>query len=244
MTHSWPGPPGNWLLAALSSADRELLKPHLHPVTLPLGKRLIAPGEPIEFVYFLEAGLGSDIAVVGEGERPVECGLVGREGLIGMPVVLGTDRGVHASEIQVAGGGLRIASSDLGRAMDRSASLRATLFGYVHYFMSHTAQTAACNARHSLSQRLARWLLMSHDRLVGDVVPLTHDYLSIMLGVRRAGVTQAIHVLEGDKLIKAVRGQITVLNRAGLEKACCACYGIVNRELDRVVGSMVRCDAV
>jgi CRP-like cAMP-binding protein len=236
MVRSWPGPPGNWLLASLSKEDRALLDPHLEPVTLELAERLISPGEPIPYVYFLESGLGSDIALSGEHDKPVECGMIGREGLVGMPVVLRSEQGVHMSEIQVAGSGLRIASQELWRAMDQSPSLRDTLLRYGHYFMSHTAQTAACNARHGLSQRLARWLLMSHDRLAGDEVPLTHEYLSVMLGVRRAGVTQAIHILEGEHLIKAVRGRITVIDRKGLEAASCPCYGIIRRELDRLFG--------
>jgi CRP-like cAMP-binding protein len=234
MRRAWPGLPGNWLLASLSEQDRAILAPHLEPVPLPLGSRLISPGEPIEYVYFLDSGLGSDIALSGEDDKPVECGMVGREGLIGMPVILRSDHGVHAAEMQIAGHGFRIPSQELSRAMDQSASLRNALLRYGNYFMSHTAQTAACNARHSLSQRLARWLLMSHDRLDGDDVPLTHEYLSIMLGVRRAGVTQALHILEGERLIKAVRGQIKVVDRSGLEQASCACYGIVRRELDRL----------
>jgi CRP-like cAMP-binding protein len=219
----------------MTPADRALVMPFCEAVDLPLGTRLIEPGEPIAHVYFLENGLGSDIAFAEEGDRPVECGLVGREGLVGLPVVLGSDRGVHAADMQVAGHGLRIASPHIRDAMAKSPTLRDVLLRYAHYFMAHTAQTAACNARHSLGQRLARWLLMSHDRL-GDIVPLTHDYLAIMLGVRRAGVTQALHILEGDHLIKSVRGQIVIQNRAGLEKASCACYGIVRRELDRVLG--------
>jgi hypothetical protein len=204
----------------------------------------MSPGEPIPFVYFLEAGLGSDIALAGEDDRPVECGMIGREGLIGMPVVLETNQGIHASEMQVAGYGLRVESVHLKRAMHQSATLRAAMLRYAHYFISHTAQTAACNARHGLTQRLARWLLMSHDRLEGDLVPLTHEYLSIMLGVRRAGVTQATHLLEGERLLKAVRGQITILDRPGLERASCACYGIVRRELDRVFGFAFSCETV
>jgi CRP-like cAMP-binding protein len=229
-----PGSSGNWLLDCLSKADRALLEPHLQRVDLPLGRRLVSPGQPIDDVHFLAAGLGSDIALSGDDDKPVECGMVGREGLVGIPVILRSDRGVHASEMQVGGYGYRIEAGALWRAMDESAGLRHALLRYAHYFMSHTAQTAACNARHGLSQRLSRWLLMSHDRLDGDEVPLTHEYLSIMLGVRRAGVTQAIHLLEGERLIKAVRGQITVLHRPGLEAASCACYGIVRRELDRV----------
>src|SRR3954465_13494542 len=122
MHRALPGVPGNWLLASLSEQDRALIAPHLEPVPLPLGARLISPAEPIPYVYFLEAGLGSDIALSGEHDKPVECGMIGREGLVGMPVVLRSDRGVHVSEVQVAGSGLRIASRELWRAMDQSPS--------------------------------------------------------------------------------------------------------------------------
>lgn len=233
MTEGWERKPGNRLLGILSAEDRELLRPHLVDVSLPLGHRCFAAFERVEYVHFLEAGLGSDIAVAGV-DRPVECGLIGREGLVGIPVVLNAGRSVHTSEMQVAGHGKRIASGALLAAMDQSASLRRVLLNFAHLFFVHTAQTAACNARHALHQRLARWLLMSHDRLIGNDIPLTHEYLATMLGVRRAGVTQALHILEGERLIKAARGQLTVIDRAGLEKASCGCYRVLKDETDRM----------
>jgi CRP-like cAMP-binding protein len=223
----------NRLLAALDPRDLEQLLPHLEPVELPLGTVLFLPHEPIEHVYFLESGLSSDVAMT--EDRPVECGLAGCEGLVGVPVVLGTDRGIHESVMQVAGRGHRIAAEALRRAMDESTALRNLLLRFTHVFTSQTAQTAACNARHSIERRLARWLLMTHDRMPDDRVPLTHEYLALMLGVRRAGVTVALHELEGEKLIRAGRGVITVADRPKLEARSCTCYSIVRSESERVL---------
>jgi CRP-like cAMP-binding protein len=219
----------------IAPEDLERLQPHLEPVDLPQGTVLLRPHEPILHVYFLDAGLSSDVAMAG-GDRPVECGLAGFDGIVGLPVVLGTDRGIHESLMQVGGHGHRIAAAELRQAMDGSASLRRVLLNFAHVFTCLSAQTAACNARHGIAQRLARWLLLSHDRMADDRVPLTHEYLALMLGVRRAGVTVALHELEGEKLIQAQRGLITITNRRGLEARSCGCYGIVTNEVERVLG--------
>jgi CRP-like cAMP-binding protein len=231
-----PRPFANRLLAALAAEDFDRLQPHFERVDLPHGTVLLRPREPIPFVYFLEAGLSSAVAVGGD-RRPAECGLAGFEGLIGLPVVLGTDRGIHESRMQVAGHGYRIPASVLQRAIEESASLRRLLLSFAHVFTSQSAQTAACNARHAIEQRLARWLLLSHDRMTSDWVPLTHEDLALMLGVRRAGVTVATHVLEGEELIRASRRQIKVVDRAGLEARSCGCYRIVTDEAERVLGA-------
>jgi CRP-like cAMP-binding protein len=225
----------NRLLVALEAHDLERLAPYLDKVELPQGTVLLRPHEPIPYVYFLEAGLSSDVAVTGH-DRPVECGLAGCEGLVGLPILLGTDRGIHESLMQVGGHGHRIASAELRRVMNESSSLRRLLLNFAHVFTCLAAQTAACNARHSIEQRLARWLLLAHDRMSDDRVPLTHEYLALMLGVRRAGVTVALHELEGEKLVRAGRGLITVTDRPGLEARSCGCYGIVVREAERVLG--------
>jgi CRP-like cAMP-binding protein len=227
---------GNLLLRALAPADLDLLRPGLEPVDLPLDTVLFRPREPIRFVHFLEAGLASDVAMTGK-DRPVECGLIGVDGFVGMPVVLGTDRGIHESVMQIGGHGFRIETEALQSAIERSASLRGHLLRYAHAFMSQTAQSAACNARHAIEQRLARWLLMARDRMPDDRVPLTHEYLAVMLGVRRAGVTVALHALEGERLVRGGRGHVTILDRRGLEARTCACYGLVKREFERVLGA-------
>jgi CRP-like cAMP-binding protein len=241
-----PNPGGsfvNRLLAALDPPDLARLKPHLEPVHLPVGTVLLRPDEPIEHVVFLDSGLSSDVAMA-ESDRPVECGLAGCEGLVGLPIVLGTDRGIHESVMQVGGRGHRIAAAELRRAMEESASLRNLLLRFAHVFTAQSAQSAACNARHAIDRRLARWLLLAHDRMSDDKVPLTHEYLALMLGVRRAGVTVALHELEGEKLIRAGRGMITVTDRPRLEARSCSCYRIVQREAERVLplGPTIRAD--
>lgn len=229
----------NLLLGALRPEDLDLLRPHLEAVSLPAGQVVLEPGKPIEHVVFLESGLSSDVAMAGE-DRPVECGMVGRDGLVGAPVILGTDRGPHSSFMQVGGHGLRIARDELWRAMEQSVSLRRVLLNFIHVFMAHTAQSAACNARHTLDQRLARWLLLAHDRMEDDRIPLTHEYLSLMLGVRRSGVTVALGAAEAAGTIRRNRGVITVADREKLERSACPCYGIVRAESERVFGTSPR----
>jgi CRP-like cAMP-binding protein len=228
----------NRLLGALATDDLAALEPHLESVPLPLHTVLLQPNEPIEHVHFLESGLASDVAMT--GDKPVECGLIGHDGLVGCPILLGTDRGIHESLMQVGGEGFRIQSGVLQRLLDEHATLRHFLLKAMHVFAAQTAQTAACNARHSIEVRLARWLLMAHDRMTDDLVPLTHDYLAVMLGVRRAGVTVALHQLEGEGLVRAGRGQILIKDRRRLEVRACACYDIVRRETDRVLGLRLR----
>lgn len=226
---------GNQLLAALPPDAFDRLLPHLEPVTLAFRQRLIEPHRVITHVHFPEAGLSSDLAMSGE-DRPVECGLIGRDGVVGLPVVFGTSQSAHMSFMQVAGHGRRIASAALQEAMDRSPSLRRVLLNYAHVFMMQAAQSTACQARHGVDQRLARWLLMSHDRMSDDRVPLTHEYLSLMLGVRRASVTVALGACEASGAIRQSRGAIAVADRALLERRSCACYAIVRSETARIFG--------
>src|SRR3954468_5474159 len=204
----------NRLLLALSVQDFGLLEPQLERVPLPIGTRLVEPNAPIEHVYFLEQGIASVVAATPQGRR-IEVGVVGREGLTGIPVLLRLDRTPHACFIQTAGEGLRIGADDLRRAMAASPSLHQHLLRFVQAFMIQMGQTALANGSFSLEQRLARWLLMCHDRVDGDELATTHEFLSLMLGVRRAGVTVALQALEELGLIATKRGQIAVLDRAG-----------------------------
>lgn len=224
----------NTLLALLSPADRALVFPHLKRVTLRRSDPLYEPGRPIQQVYFLEGGLSSEIAVNADGNK-IEVGCVGREGFTGIPAILGVEHSAHKTIMEVGGIALRIATSDLEKAMDESASLRALLLRFVHVFMVQIAATALADGRYTVEQRLARWLLMAHDRLDGDELPLTHDFLSVMLGVRRPGVTNATHVLEGEHLIKAQRGRLTVLDRTRLEEAAGSSYGVPEAEYRRLI---------
>jgi CRP-like cAMP-binding protein len=230
-----PSKPRNRLLAALTPADLDLIRPHLEPVSLGLRKDLEKPKRPIDDVYFPDIGIASVVAVQSNDTR-VEVGLIGCEGMSGTSIVLGTDRSPHSTYMQVAGQGQRIAVPKLREAMKASDSLRAVFLRYVQVFMVQTAHTAIANARDRLDARLARWILMAHDRVRDNTLPLTHEFLSLMLGVRRAGVTEALHSLESQEFIRAGRGEIVVLNRKGIERAAGHSYGTPEAEFRRLIG--------
>src|SRR4051794_31322579 len=202
----------NRLLQTLSADDLALLAPHLEPIDMPVHRDMEKPNRRIEDVFFMETGIASVV-----GQQPngavAEIGLVGYEGMSGTAIVLGTDRSPHSTYIQVKGTGHRLAASDLQKAMGESRSMQTVLLKFAQAFAIQTAHTAIANARAKLHERLARWLLMAHDRVPGDVLPLTHEFLSLMLAVRRAGVTEAINVLKQGALIEAHRAEIRVLNR-------------------------------
>jgi len=204
----------NRLLASLSSADYALLKPDLESVALAVRQVLETPNTPITHNYFIESGLASIVAR--NSHKRLEVGLIGCEGMTGLPIVLGNDRSPHETFIQVAGEGKRIAADKLRAAMQKSRSLERAGLKCAHEFMNQTANTALSNGTASLEERLARWLLMANDRLEGNEIPLTHEFLSLMLGVRRAGVTVALNYLEKRGVIELARGQIIVLDREGL----------------------------
>jgi CRP-like cAMP-binding protein len=230
-----PSPSRNLLLASLSSSDLGLLQPHLGAVSLALRHVLEKPDKRVDAVYFPEAGFASVVAGQ-EKATQVEVGLIGREGMSGLTVVLGNHRAPHSTYMQAAGEGQRISTVELRKAMEESASLHASLLKYVQVFMVQTAHTAIANARAKLDERLARWILMADDRLDGASLPLTHEFLSLMLGVRRAGVTEALHALEAQKLIRPARGQIVVLNRKGIERKAGDSYGAPEAEYRRLIG--------
>ncbi len=232
MPHSQAALGRNRILSALSQEDAERLRPYLEHVPLALGQVLIERLEPIDHVYFIEAGISSDTAVTGNGEE-MEVGIIGPEGLVGVAAVLEMDSTSNRSFIQAPGMAQRIRVEELRRAMDESPALRRLLHRYVHAFLAQTSQTAGCNGRHTLDQRLARWLLMAQDRL-GDDLPLTHEFLSVMLGVRRSGVTIALRALARAGIVEQKRGHVRIRDRARLEALSCLCYRVVKAEFDRV----------
>ena len=223
----------NRLLAALSAGDFARLAPSLETVSLPLRETLIAPGRRITHAHFVEDGLISLIADTEEGR--IEIGLVGREGMVGVPLVLGADRTPHIALVQAGLVALRIAAHPLQEALDGSPTLRGVLGRYVQGLIVQVGQTAYANTDFTIEARLARWILMTHDRLDGDELPLTHEFLSMMLGVRRPGVTTATHVLEGAGMIRALRGRIIVLDREKLEDLAGDAYGPAEAELERLL---------
>ena len=225
----------NRLLASLSTGDFDLLGPHLESVTLGLRKSLERPNRRIDAVYFPEAGFASVVAVQSKGKQ-VEVGLIGREGMTGLPIVFGNHRSPHATYIQAPGTGKCIPATELRKATRASLSLRDSLLKFVQAFGVQTTHTAVSNAQSRLDVRLARWLLMAHDRIGDDTLPLTHEFLSLMLGVRRAGVTETLHVLRERGLISYGRGQIGVKDRKGLERAAGEAYGVPEAEYRRLIG--------
>ena len=225
----------NRLLASLSTDDFDLVGPHLESVTLGLRNSLERPNRQIDAVYFPEAGFASVVAVQSKGKQ-VEVGLIGREGMTGLPIVLGNHRSPHATYIQAPGTGKCIPATELRKATQTSLSLRNSLLKFVQAFGVQTTHTAVSNAQSRLDVRLARWLLMAHDRIGDDTLPLTHEFLSLMLGVRRAGVTETLHVLRERGLISYGRGQIAVKDRKGLERAAGEAYGVPEAEYRRLIG--------
>ncbi len=212
----------NRILSRLSDDDAALLKPDLEPVDLTLRQVLEAPNKPIKHSYFIEYGLASVVA--SNNHKRLEVGLIGCEGVTGLPIVLGNDRSPYETFMQVAGNGTRIAADKLRDAITQSRSLERALLRFAHSFMNQTANTALSNGTASLEERLARWLLMANDRLRGNEVPLTHEFLSLMLGVRRAGVTVALNYLEQRALIDLARKQIVITDREGLKAAANGTY--------------------
>ena len=223
----------NNLIVTMSDADRASIERHLTPVELERSCVLEHPGEPIRQVFFPIAGVGSTIAVGRDGRR-IEVGLFGREGMSGTAVLLDGDTTPHETFMQISGHGLAIASDRLRAAMDESPTLRRHLLRFVQSLLTQTTHTALSNGRAKLEERLARWLLMCHDRIDGDTMDLTHEFLAMMLGVRRAGVTVGTHILEGNGLIRAERGRITILDRQRLEREAHQSYGVPEAEYDRL----------
>jgi CRP-like cAMP-binding protein len=226
---------GNRLLAALSPADFRLLNPHLQSAPLKLRQELERPNRAIDQVYFPHLGYASVVAVQSKTET-VEVGLIGCEGMSGTSIVLGADRSPHATYIQAEGEGQHMTVANLREAMKTSDSLRQVLLRYVQVFMVQIAHTAIANARARLNVRLARWLLMAHDRVRGNKLPLTHEFLALMLGVRRAGVTETLQSLERQKLIATGRAEVVILDRRGIERTAGNSYGIPEAEFRRLIG--------
>jgi CRP-like cAMP-binding protein len=220
-----PGSEINWLLAALPVDEYARLEPHLERVPLPLGKVLIERDAPITHAYFPTSGLVSMVSPMPDGV--VEVGTAGREGMAGVPILLHAESMATRAFVQVAGSALSITADDLRTAVRESAALERVLFRYVQALFGQIAQTAACNRLHSLEERCARWLLMTHDRVGGATLPLTQQFLAEMLGTHRPAVTLAAGALQKAGLIRYTRGKVTVVDRAGLEAASCACYGLI-----------------
>jgi CRP-like cAMP-binding protein len=223
----------NKILAGLSHGDAVMLSPMLVDVDLPVRKQLEMRNRRIEHVYFLETGIASMVASGGTNHS-IEIGIIGSEGMTGLSILMATDRSPHETFMQAAGLGRRIATADLVQAMSQSAGLRDRLLQYGHTLFVQVGYTALSNGRYKLEERLARWLLMAHDRSSGGDVRLTHEFLAVMLGTRRPGITAALNELEKDSVIDSKRGAITILDRAALEETANGSYGAAEAEYERL----------
>jgi CRP-like cAMP-binding protein len=226
----------NRLLAALPPADFGRLAASLTPVTLPLKQNLFEANEPIGAAYFIETGMASYMAYLMNGDA-IEVGLIGSEGMVGMPLILGVDSAPAGAIIQMEGTALRISPAALRQAFNESEAVRSLLLRYMQALYTQVSQTAVCNGNHALEERLARWLLMAHDRAAIDHFPMTHEFMALMLGVRRAGVTVTAGSLKQAGIINYTNGSMTILDRPTLEKASCECYGTVQRHFEQLLGS-------
>jgi CRP-like cAMP-binding protein len=217
------GVPANRLLATLPRKDRERFLSGCENVEMVFNKTIAEPGDAMPQVQFPTGGFISLLTVMPDGV-PIEVALVGNEGMVGMPIFLGLDTSQGRFLVQGVGPALQMTSTRFRRELKASPALRATLGRYVHACMGQLAQTAGCNRFHVVEERLARWLLMTADRAHSPTFHITHEFLAMMLGVRRVGVTKAASELQRRKLISYSRGNIRVRDRAGLEAAACGCY--------------------
>ena len=223
----------NLLLDKLPQEEFQSLEPHLSRVDLHRGETIISPDTPIAYIYFPANALLSLVTVLNDGST-IESGTIGREGMSGIPVILGATQTTMETVAQVPGEAFKIRAEKLKQSYQQQGQLYRLLNRYMHTVMVVASQSAACNARHDLSQRFCRWLLMSSDGVGSDEVNLTHDYLSVMLGVRRAGVTEAALRFQEHRAIEYKRGWIKIIDRGFLETATCECYHRTKEEHRRL----------
>jgi CRP-like cAMP-binding protein len=219
----------NTLLLGLSRKESEQVFSKLKFMKLPVRSVLNEMAEPIEFGYFINSGLASVLSVMKDG-KSVEVGLTGVEGFVGVPRIVGLKTSPTRVIMQVAGSGFRVRAKDLKGVLQNCKSLEIGILRYAQELAMQAAQVAACNRLHEVAERLARWLLMSQDRLGGEIVPLTQEFLAHMLGTRRASVTIAAGTLQEAGLIAYSRGAVRIKDRSGLEDAACECYAAIVRQ--------------
>ena len=224
----------NRLLAALPEEDVQRFFSDLHPVSFPLRHVIYEVGAPLDYVYFIEQGLASILMNMSNGST-VEVGMIGTEGMVGMPALLGGVISNRQFIVQSPITALRMNAALCKTAFDQNAAVRRVVLRFTEAVLDLAAQTAACNRLHLIEQRCARWLLMSSDRIHSDIIPMTHEFLSSMLGVRRAGVTTTLGELTRSGLIEHGRGHLTISDREGLEATACECYPLDRRRLERLL---------
>ena len=233
MTKPKLGDRPNAVLRTLSDEDYGIIAPYLKDTSLKFRQKLQSENRNVQEVFFVESGIASVVAIGGHRQQ-AEVAIVGNEGLVGLPVVLGVDRSPCEIFMQVEGEGKCISADDLDSAIAESRPILRHLLRYVHAFGVQSAYTALANAHGKLEERLCRWLLMAHDRHANGEMLLTHEFLALMLGVRRAGVTVALQQLEDKGLIGTARGMVSVIDRAGLEEGASGLYGQPEAEFERL----------
>ena len=224
----------NRLLGAMSEVDFALIAPHLEPAKLEFRKRIQSANRKVKAIYFPDSGLASVVAVGGGERLQAEVGVIGHEGMTGLASILGAERSPCEVFMQVEGDGHCIDAAHLGDVMEQSPTLLRTLLLFAHTFLVQTNYTALANAKGTLEERLARWLLMAQDRIHTKELVLTHEFLALMLGVRRAGVSVALQHYETQGLIATGRGSVTIEDRDGLEEAANGFYGAPEAEYERL----------
>jgi CRP-like cAMP-binding protein len=224
----------NQLLAALPAESLERLLSRLRPVSLPLRMSLLTPDEPISRIWFIERGWASMVTHLDDGAQ-AEVGLIGWEGMVGVPLASGVNTSFADVYVQAKGSGLEMSADAFQRELEDNPPLRQLLLRYNEALHAQSMQTAACNGRHELEQRLARWLLMAHDRTEGDELPLTQEFLAIMLCVHRPSVTVIAGIFQRAGIIRYSSGRITVLDRHALEASACNCYGAVQKRVKNLL---------
>src|SRR6476619_2078078 len=219
----------NLILSGLPRAEIARLRPNLEPLVLPQNKDLSLPGEKVLYGYFLEEGMASIVVTMNSGVS-VEVGIVGREGMVGLPILFGTGHIPTHTFMQISGSGFRIRAQALKAEFDRPGTFSAQCGRYFQSQLVQVSNSAACNRVHNIEERLARWLLLCQDKTALKRLPLTHEFLAQMLGTGRATVSLAAGILQRSKLIVYSRGKVDILDRKGLEGAACECYETVRAE--------------
>ena len=227
-TNTQGKPVGSLILLSISNSDYGLLRPHLEYVSLPNHLVLHQPGGKLEFAYFPNRGLISLVVVMKDG-RTAEAGIVGNEGFTGTLAAVGLSRSPLHAVVQITGDGFRVEVGALQNTLESAPHLQLALSRYAAIRGMQVAQTAACNRLHDIGQRLARWLLMTQDRVDSGSLPITHDFLATMLGTDRPSVSEAAGVLQKKKLIEYTRGAVKIVNRKKLENSACECYGVIQQ---------------
>ena len=228
--------PINQILAALPKSEYQIIAPHLKPVDLTSGEILSEPNQPITEIYFPRRAMISLVSIMMDGST-TEIGIVGNEGMIGLPAILGGNSTISRSIVQVSGSALQIPAEIIQREFLRGGKLQQILLLYIQASLTQVSQSAACNRQHKIEKRLARWLLSVRDCVLQNEIYLTQEFIANMLGTRRSGVTVAAGILQQAGIIRYSRGKITILDRQALEDTSCECYRTIQREFIRLLGS-------